>query len=161
MPASAIPAPAPANNEILTPQPQLTVPAASPQIPSASAELQEVPLQEPKPAAPLKSLALEFTPDGAGDVRLRLSERAGEVHISLHSSDSALAGRLHEGVHDLVGSLTKAGYDAEAWTPNQGRQNNQRHPDVPRKTRSDGSTASGAEDFDNMLQQPISIEEVS
>jgi len=162
-PALAIPAPAPANTEILSPQPQLTVPAAPPQIPPASVQIiQEAQLPEPRPAAPLKSLALEFTPDGAGDVRLRLSERAGEVHISLHSSDSALAGRLHDGVHDLVGSLAKAGYDAEAWTPSQGRQNNQRSPqDVPRKTRSDGSPASGAEDFDNMLQQPISIEEVS
>jgi hypothetical protein len=84
-----------------------------------------------------------------------MSERAGEVHISLHSSDSALASRLHDGVHDLVGSLSKAGYDAEAWTPSQGRQNNQREPDTSRKTRRDGSSGSGAEDFDGMLQQPI------
>jgi hypothetical protein len=91
-------------------------------------------------------------------VRLRLSERAGEVHVSLHSSDPSLSGRLHEGVHDLVGNLAKSGYDAEAWTPGQGRQNrNQPEPEPPRKMRPDG--ASGTEDFTGMLQQ--SSQEVS
>jgi hypothetical protein len=92
--------------------------------------------REATAAQPLKSMTLEFAPDGAGDVRLRVSERAGEVHISLHSSDASLGGRLHEGVQDLVGSLSKAGYEAEAWTPGQGHNGNQRrqeernHPDA-------------------------------
>jgi hypothetical protein len=159
-PAQAVPiaAAVPANAEINVAPPQLTTSPRLPQIPQASHAALQEPVPPPAAATqPVRSLALEFTPDGAGDVRLRLSERAGEVHISLHSSDSSLAGRLHEGVHDLVGSLSKAGYDAEAWTPSQGRQNNQRDPETPtpRKTRSDGSSASGADDFDNILQQPI------
>jgi hypothetical protein len=153
---AAVPASA-ANAEIGVPQPALSASATPPQVPPGSpAPLQEPPLPAEAPAQqPLRSLSLEFAPDGAGDVRLKLSERAGEVHVSLHSSDPSLTGRLHQGVHDLVGSLSRAGYDAEAWTPGQGRQNNQRQADTPRKTRREGSSDSSAEDFAGMLQQPI------
>jgi hypothetical protein len=135
-------------------QPEASAPPTPSQAaPANPAQLPE-PAPEPKAAQqPLQSISLEFAPDGASDVRLRLSERAGEVHISLHSSDPSLSGRLHEGVHDLVGSLANAGYDAEAWTPSQGRQNNQRQPGTPPRVRRSGS--SGAEDFGGMLQQPI------
>jgi len=104
---------------------------------------------------PLRSLALEFSPDGAGDIKVRLSERAGDVHISLHGTDPSLAGRVREGVGDLVGSLSKAGYDAEAWTPGQGRQN-RRQPDQ----RQPGTDTSGtdAEQFSGILQP---IQEIS
>ena len=45
----------------------------------------------------MRSVSLEFTPDGTHDVRVRLAERAGDVHISLHSTDASLAGRVREG----------------------------------------------------------------
>lgn len=118
----------------------------------------EMPAERPEATQPLRKLSLEFTPDGANDIRLRVQERAGAVHISLHSSDPSLAGRLHEGIHDLVGSLSTAGYDAEAWTPNQGRQN-QRAPDDSPKGRRRGTSGSAAEDFSGILQQPT-IEEI-
>ena len=102
---------------------------------------------------PLKSVSLEFSPDGGGDVRLRLSEKSGEVHISLHSSDASLTSRLHEGVHDLVGSLSSAGYEAEAWTPGQGHQNNQREPEQRKNRRADSQEAGEA--FGDVFQQPI------
>ncbi|MEP6715334.1 MAG: hypothetical protein ABJC09_07150, partial [Terriglobia bacterium] len=117
-------APAQDTNPPATGGHQSEAPATSP-----TAHLQE-PVPDPKASQQtLRSVALEFAPDGAGDVRLRVSERAGEIHISLHSHDSALSGRLHEGVQELVGSLSRAGYDtAEAWTRQQGRQNPQQHP---------------------------------
>jgi hypothetical protein len=97
-------------------------------------------------------MSLEFTPDGAQDIRLRLSERAGEVHLSVHSTDAALTGHLREGIHDLVGSLSDAGYDADAWTPGQQRQQQQqRNPEEERKPRTGGSGWSDG-DYDNMLQ---------
>jgi hypothetical protein len=122
--------------------------------PVASAHL----ANEPEPAKPdanqpLRTLSLEFAPDGASDVRLRLSEHAGEVHISLHSSDPSLSGRLHEGIHDLVGSLSTAGYDAEAWTPSQGRQHQRQPEDSPKKR--EGKSGSGGEVFNGILQQPV------
>ena len=75
----------------------------------------EEPLAEEskQPSQPLRSISIDFTPDGAQDVRLRLAERAGDVHISLHSTDPALADRLSGGVNDLVGTLAGAGYEAQ------------------------------------------------
>jgi hypothetical protein len=119
-----------------------------------AAQLAHEPPARADATQPLRTVSLEFAADGAGDVRLRLSERAGEVHISLHSSDPSLSGRLHEGIHDLVGSLSTAGYDAEAWTPGQGRQN-QRQPDDSPKRRRNGDSGDGAEHFGGMLQQPV------
>jgi hypothetical protein len=107
----------------------------------------------------LKSVSLEFTPDGAGDVRLRVTERAGEVHISLHSSDPALSGRLHEGVHDLVGSLTGAGYDAQAWEPGQGGGRQQQEPREEQRQQYNATPEAGDEDFNGIYEQ-VPIQEV-
>ncbi len=97
---------------------------------------------------------MEFTPDGAGDIKVRLSERAGDVHISLHGTDPSLAGRVREGVSDLVGSLAKAGYDAEAWTPGEGRQGQRQQSDQRQSLRKAAAGANAAE-FNGILQQPI------
>ena len=120
-----------------------------------TAQLEEPLLDEAKQQAqPLRSISIEFTPDGAQDVRVRLAERAGDVHISLHSTDPVLTGRLTDGVHDLVGTLTSAGYDAQAWTPEQGKQNQRQYED-PRRTRQANSDESGGEEFGAVMQQPI------
>jgi hypothetical protein len=114
---------------------------------------EEAAIDPPKAQQPIRSLALEFAPEGAGDIKVRLSERAGDVHISLHGTDPALAGRVREGVGDLVGSLSKAGYDAEAWTPGQGRQSQREQPDQRKPAR--GASGASAEEFSGILQQPI------
>jgi len=126
----------------------------APQPPARGAYVEE-PVERPSTASqPVRSLSLEFTPDGVGDVRLRLSERTGEVHISLHSSDTTLGSRLHEGVHDLIGSLSSAGYEAEAWTPGQGQQQNRREPERREHGRS-ASAESGDGNFADLFQQPV------
>jgi hypothetical protein len=111
-------------------------------------------LPKDQPQQQIKSVSLEFAPDGMGDVRLRVTERAGEVHISLHSTDASLSGKLHEGVHDLVGSLSTAGYDAEAWTPGQGHQGSQQQQEQ-RKPQHPQADEAGAEEFSGMFDQPI------
>ncbi|MDE3197510.1 MAG: hypothetical protein KGN84_14260, partial [Acidobacteriota bacterium] len=133
---------APAEN----PTPENAVPKA-PEVAARTAYIEEPAERPPNAAQPVRSLSLEFTPDGAGDVRLRLSEHTGEVHISLHSTDTTLGSRLHEGVHDLVGSLSSAGYDAEAWTPGRGQQQNRREPEERGNRRSRGSSGSGDASF--------------
>ena len=139
----APPAPVPQTARIATPEPA-TGSAAPPE---------ESPLNQTKTQQPLRSLALEFAPDGAGDIKVRLSERAGDVHISLHGTDPSLAGRVREGVGELVGSLSKAGYDAEAWTPSEGRQNQRQQPDQRPPARDTGEA--DAEAFSGIFQQPI------
>jgi hypothetical protein len=56
-------------------------------------------------------------------------------------------------VHDLVGSLSSAGYEAEAWTPGQGQQGSQREPEQRRNRRADSEEAGEA--FGDVFQQPI------
>ena len=109
---------------------------------------------EEAPARPVRSLSLEFAPDGTRDVRLRLTERAGEVHVSVHSTDPSVTKNLRAGVTDLASVLSEAGYDAKTWTSGRqqkdGRQ--QQEPAVPLRR----SSAAGAanENFDGILQSP-------
>ena len=128
-------------------------------------EAQPAPKAAPEPApAPedqaakshqqtLRSLALEFTPDGAHDVRVRVAERAGSVHISVHSPDDSLNGRLREGVHDLVGSLSTAGYEADAWTPEHrnSQHNSQENPQQQGRNRR--QFHAGSEEFTGLIDQ--------
>jgi|GEM_PF-2791177 len=132
------------------PEPPAASPTARPEDPA-----HEDPKQQ---SQPLRSLSIDFTPDGAQDVRLRLAEHNGDVHISLHSNDSGLSGRLSDGVHDLVGNLANAGYDAQAWTPGQGRQNQRQYEDQRKNRRNpftEPGAEPGAEEFGGMMQQPI------
>jgi hypothetical protein len=120
----------------------------APRAPAAAAE----PVPAEKPAAqPLKSVSLEFTPDGAREVRVRLSERAGEVHVSLHSSDPAVTKNLRDGVTDLASVLANAGYDAKAWTSGRQQQQNQQQDEPASGGRRRGS-GEEAENFDSALQ---------
>jgi hypothetical protein len=135
--------------------PPLYTGEAKPDAQAAGAPPREEPVpDQTKTQLPIRSLALEFTPDGAGDIKLRLSERSGDVHISLHGTDPSLAGRVREGVSDLVGSLAKAGYDAEAWTPGEGRQGQRQQSDQRQSLRKPATEANAAE-FNGILQQPI------
>jgi hypothetical protein len=138
-----------------------SVPAPPPQASATHLADEPVSRQQEQHAQPLRSISLEFAPDGAQDVRVRLAERSGDVHISLHSTDAALSGRLSDGVHELVGTLANAGYDAQAWSHGQGRQNhseqNQAPPDDPRRNRRGNSADPGAEEFDAIMQQPNRI----
>jgi hypothetical protein len=151
--------------ETVADQPMLTVsptPApvlrdAKPEPPVNSAPpLPDFP-PEAKAPSPMRTLALEFTPDGARDIKVRLAERAGDVHISLHGTDPALAGRVREGVNDLVGALSKAGYEADAWSPGQGGQQSRRQYESGKSAR--GRSRASGEEFTGILQQPI--EEIS
>jgi len=130
--------------------PSNKIPDKSPSLPAAAEP--ELPKTAAQP--PLKSLSLEFTPDGAGDVRVRLSEHAGDVHISLHTTDSSLTQKLSEGVHELAGSLASAGYDAQAWTPdpNSQRQRGQQEQPQP-KSRPGASSGPQPDDFTDVLNQ--------
>jgi hypothetical protein len=88
--------------------------------------------------------------DGGGDVKLRLAERSGEVHVTLHSNDPALNHQLREGIHDLASVLSNAGYDADAWTgqgreqARQQREQNQHQLNIPKPVH---------EGFNSMLNE--------
>lgn len=103
-------------------------------------------------AQPLKAVSLEFAPDGARDVKVRLSERAGEVHVSVHSTDPSVTKNLRAGVTDLASMLASAGYDAKTWTSDRRQQDNPQQQDE--RTPQPRRAAAGAESFDGILQRP-------
>ena len=98
-------------------------------------------------------MALEFTPDGGRDVRLRVVERGGEVHVSVHSTDTGLTGRLQDGVQDLAGALASAGYDAEAWTPRDEQRRHQQEP-PPELAPAKSQSAAPGEEFAGIFNNP-------
>ena len=51
------------------------------------------------------------------NVQVRLSERAGELHVTVRTPDSTLTHGLREGLSDLMGRLERGGYRAETWQP--------------------------------------------
>ena len=109
---------------------------------------------EKSAAPPVKSVALEFTPDGIRDVKVRLSERGGEVHVSVHSTDPTVTRSLRAGVTDLASVLEHAGYDAKAWAGDRQQQGNPQQQDQQTPQRRNSRTGAAAEQFDSILQQP-------
>jgi hypothetical protein len=129
---------APEVKEVVAPERHDEIPESS--APSEPAEMVVVsrpPLkvEAPKPVAmpeqatpekaPVRAVAIEFSPDGVHDVRVRLAEHAGEVHVSVHSADPEVTQNLREGVTGLTATLAQAGYDARVWTPDQGQKQQQ------------------------------------
>ena len=129
--------------------------ADAPPTPTSSARAEDLPDSGKPQQQPLRSMSLEFTPDGARDVRVRLSERGGDVHISLHSTDAALSGRLRDGVQDLAGALNHAGYNADAWASGRDdRQQQQQQRDADQQQRQQRRSPNDADnDFSGMMRQ--------
>jgi len=120
--------------------------------PPVAAPPPEVPVEK-HPAQSVRSVALEFAPDGARDIRVRVAERGGEVRVSLHSADPVITKSLRENATDLASALTHAGYDAETRTfGNRQQRDQQQHQpqwDEPTVRRRDA----GGEEFTGVLQQ--------
>ncbi len=125
------------------PNPKSSIPAAV----QAQMNADHIP-EAPKQT--IRSLALELTPDGTRDLRVRITENAGNVHISLHSTDTLLSGRLQENVGDLVNTLSTAGYDADGWTRQQGKHRQEPQP-RPRRERDNSSKNSNTPSFIGMI----------
>lgn len=75
-------------------------------------------------------------------VQVRLSERAGELHVTVRTPDAGLTHGLREGLSDLVGRLEHGGYRAEAWQPG-GSASNDRGQDSPSRRGSSQQQNSG------------------
>ncbi len=77
------------------------------------------PAEPPPPVAahsPVRDIRLQVGgPERHADVRL--TERAGEVHVAVRTPDSRLAGALREDLPALAARLEATGFRAEAWHP--------------------------------------------
>ena len=50
-----------------------------------------------------------------GRIQVHVAERAGEVHVAVHTPDANLAGALREDLPALTSRLEQTGFHAETW----------------------------------------------
>jgi hypothetical protein len=60
---------------------------------------------------------LELAGQGDRRVEVRVSERAGDMHVEVRTPDTGLAGDLREELPALATKLEQAGFRAETWHP--------------------------------------------
>ena len=63
------------------------------------------------------NISLRLSNGEQGPVQVRLSERAGELHVSVRTPDTGLTRGLRDGLPDLMGRLQVNGYRADTWQP--------------------------------------------
>jgi hypothetical protein len=68
-------------------------------------------------SASVHDISLKLTSKDQAPVQVRLSERAGELRVSVRTPDTGLTRGLRDGLSDLVGHLEHNGYRAESWQP--------------------------------------------
>lgn len=68
-------------------------------------------------SASVRDISLKLTSKDQAPVQLRLSERGGELHVSVRTPDAGLTRGLRDGLSELVGHLEHNGYRAESWQP--------------------------------------------
>jgi hypothetical protein len=108
----------------------------------------------------VKDISLRLTDKDQGSVQVRLSERAGELRVSVRTPDAGLTRGLRDGLSDLVGRLEHSGYKAETWQPadssstaqDHGRQPSQ--DNSPRQQQGGSGNESGQQQNARDHQQP-------
>jgi len=119
---SASPAPADFARAFVNAAPQVPAPdpkqPAAPSVNVADALRTSEPPAPPAamPSAPVQQIAVRIAPAGAVPVDLHVSQRAGEIHVSVRTADAAMQTSLRQDLPTLVNSLERAGYRAEMFS---------------------------------------------
>jgi hypothetical protein len=73
----------------------------------------------PEPARPAAAHDIQLQVGGEGNsrVEVRVTERAGDVHVAVRTADTRLAGELREDLPALATRLEQTGFRAETWRP--------------------------------------------
>jgi hypothetical protein len=64
-----------------------------------------------------QEISIRISQPDASTVDLRVVERSGQVHVDVRSSDPAMQTSLRQDLGTLTGSLERAGYHSEVFTP--------------------------------------------
>ena len=96
-----------------TPEPATAEPAKPPR-PQEATRAETAP--EAAKGSPVRDMKLELT-GGEQRVEVRLSERGGEVKMTVRTPDAHLATVLRENLPALSARLAESGYKSEAWHP--------------------------------------------
>ena len=146
-------------------------PAATPDAPEQTAKPSDPPA-EPAPAAAAHDIKLQVGEEGGPHVEVRLTERGGDVMVSVRTPDSHLAGELRADLPALSNRLEQSGYRTETWQPaatgerqhladptagatSQEAQNQQRpgtEASQPATRRAAGTETEGSEEYRRILR---------
>jgi hypothetical protein len=107
--------------------------AASPERPAAAAPAPPAASVPEDPATPPARPAahdIQLQVGGPGDsrVEVRVTERAGDVHVSVSTPDARLAGDLRQDLPALASRLEQSGFRAETWRPDAGERQHLAEP---------------------------------
>ena len=117
--------------ETLSPSTMAAAPSYPETTPAAPSKSVEARVAEAEPIAPAPSpaahgasseahsVSLRVTDAAEQRVELKITERQGELHVSVRSADADLAGSLRENLGDLLHKLEQSGWRAESWHPPQ------------------------------------------
>jgi hypothetical protein len=86
----------------------------------------------------VRDIKLEVAGQGDQRVEVRISERAGDMHVAVRTPDSGLAGDLRNDLPSLASKLEQSGFRAETWHPS-GTAERQRAAEVPASADSQNS----------------------
>ncbi|HML18377.1 MAG TPA: flagellar hook-length control protein FliK [Bryobacteraceae bacterium] len=127
-------------------------------LPTATADAvgaSEVQSAAAAPAGPAVGLAQEISvrvsQPAAPAVDLHISERGGEIHVSVRTPDAALETSLRQNLPTLTNSLERAGYHTETFVPQSSssaqtssrEDSDSSHPDWSGRGNSDGASQNG------------------
>jgi len=123
--------------------------AAAPR-PEANDRTLQTPEAQNEPNEPasgsVRDIAIQLSNREQGTVQVRLSERAGELRVSVRTPDVGLSRGLRDGITELVGRLEHNGYRAETWQPSDGNgSGDQGHDSPPQGGSSHGQDAGGSQ----------------
>jgi hypothetical protein len=99
-----------------------TVRAEQPQTELDRTELPEVAVRrmpETYRGTAARQISLRVAEGGAERVEVRVAEQSGELRVEVRARNEGLAGRLRDGLPELVGRLQENGLEAEVWRPSR------------------------------------------
>lgn len=67
--------------------------------------------------AAARQISLRVAEGGEERVEVRVAEQSGELRVDVRARNEGLAGRLRDGLPELVGRLQENGLEAEVWRP--------------------------------------------
>ena len=68
-------------------------------------------------AADPRDISVRLSVDNKPSVDVRITDRAGEVHVAVRSADPEMAAQVRSGLSELTERLHQRGFDAEIWRP--------------------------------------------
>jgi hypothetical protein len=114
--------------------------SAKPSATPAAAQLDVVPPPaSPETGQPARSVALRIPTGEGGAANVIVTDRAGQVHVTVRASDPALTQSLRSDLGSLASGLERQGFDVKVWNPSTG-------PSGDRETRAHSSELFGQDD---------------